>query len=187
MQKKFLPVLVTATLLAVGAQAQDTAAQIAAPSTPAPAVQQAVPQQAQVAQVAPAPNQIIYAPRLPNPSELTAAAAAQGMAVEQINQSATQVTVVYRSASGQTNTVAYQLLPTATAPTTTVVVQNPAPTVVYETSPRVVYYDRYDPYYYPRYYYPPVSLSLGFGYYRGWGGGYHGGYHGGGHWGHHGR
>ncbi|MBG9390033.1 glycine zipper 2TM domain-containing protein [Caenimonas aquaedulcis] len=43
------------------------------------------------------------------------------------------------------------------------------------------------PYYYggygyaPSYYYPPVSLSLGFGYSRGWGGGW-GGHHHHGHW-----
>lgn len=185
MQNKLLTVLMGSALIACGAHAQDTGASAA--QTSAPTVQQPSPV-SQAAQALPAPNQIIYAPRLPNPSELTSAAAAQGLAVDQISQTANQVTVVYRYSNGQTNTVAYQLLPTATAPTTTVVAPSPAPTVVYqttpqviyETSPRVIYYDRYDPW--PNYYYPPVSLNLGFGYYRGWGGGWHGGGHYGHHW-----
>lgn len=186
MQNKILSVLVAATLVTCGARAQD--ATIATPTSPAPATQQ--PAAVATPQAMPAPNQIIYAPRLPSANELTSAAAAQGLSVEQINQTSNQITVVYRNSNGQTNTVSYQLLPTGaptTTTTTTVIAPNPAPTVVYqtpptvvyETSPSVVYYDTYRPYYRP-YYYPPVSLSFGFGYYHGghgWGG------HGGG-WGH---
>ena len=52
-----------------------------------------------------------------------------------------------------------------------------APTVTYvQTQPDSAYY-YYQPYYYPGYvWYPPVSLSFGWG----WGGGWHGGWHGGG-------
>jgi hypothetical protein len=186
MQNKLLLALSAAALLTCSARAQDNS--IATPTTPAPAVQAAqVPQQPQpaqsVTQAAPTPNQVIYAPRLPSPNELTSAASAQGLTVEQINQTSNQVTVIYRNGSGQTNTVAYQLLPTAGAAPTTVVAPTAPPTVIYRTVPTTVYYDTYDPYW-PRYYYPPVSLSLGFGFYHGWGGfhgGYRGGWHGGGH------
>ncbi len=118
-------------------------------------------------------NQIVYQPRLPSPLELTTAAAAQGLTVEQIVQSANQVVAAYRNASGQLFTVAYQTLPpSGAAPGSTVVPANPAPAVVhvapppavYETAPRVIYYDDPDYYYYPRYYYPPVSFGFGFGY-----------------------
>jgi hypothetical protein len=44
-------------------------------------------------------------------------------------------------------------------------------------SPRVVYYDAYDPVYYPRYWYPPVSLSFGFGSGYRYGHGGFGGFH----------
>lgn len=181
MHTKLLPVLIAGALLTVSARAQDPAV-----ATPTPAGPQAAPQQVQsvppAQAAAPAPNQVIYSPRLPSPAELTSAAAAQGLAVDQISQTANQVTVVYRNNAGQVNTVAYQLLPTGANTTTTVVVPSPAPTVVYQTAPSVVYYDTYGPYW-PRYYYPPVSVSLGFGYYHGWG---HGGYYRGG-WGHHWR
>lgn len=190
MQNKFLPVLVAVTVLTVGARAQNPG--VAVPASNAPVVQTPTPAGdmnyeqpapapvAAAPQTAPVANQTIFAPRLPTPQELTSAAAAQGLTVEQINQGASQIIVVYRHASGQTNTVAYQLLPVAAPPAVvsaapaTVVVQNPAPTVVYQESPRVIYYDSYDPFW-PRYsrpYYPPVSLSFGFGYYSGWGGGY---------------
>lgn len=135
-------------------------------------------------QTAPAPNQIIYSPRLPTAAELTSVAAAQGVTVEQISQTANQVTVITRNSSGQTNTVAYQLLPTPgmaapasatiVAPAPTVV--TPAPTIVYQQAPQVIYYETREPYW-PRYYYrPPVSLHLGFGFSH---------YSGGGHWGGH--
>lgn len=159
-------VLLSAAFIAGSARAQTVQA-----TTPAPAVPTVAPA------VALAPNQMIYSPRLPGVNELTNIAAAQGLTVEQIVQTASQVTVVYKYANGQTNTVAYLLLPGAAggsafvaAPTT------PAPPVVYyEAAPRVVYYDGYEPNYYsyPRYWYPPVSIGLGFGF-RG-GGGFHGG------------
>jgi hypothetical protein len=131
-----------------------------------------------VTQAAPAPSQVIYSPRLPTAAELTSIATAQGLSVQQITETSAQITAVYKNNAGTLTTIAYQLLPTGNVPATAAAVVAPSapPTVVYETSPRVVYYRSYDPYYYdpfwPRYY-PPVSLSLGFGYYRGgWGGGH---------------
>jgi len=145
----------------------------------------------------PAPNQTVYVPRLPSAQELAnAAAGQQGVAIDRIEQTASQVTVVYKLPNGQTNAVAYQLLPAAAsaptqtpgAPTQTLVTPTtPAPTVVYQTAPRAVYYSDPSPYYYssdgyyPSYYwYPPVALSLGFGYGY-FHGGFHGGFHHGGH------
>jgi hypothetical protein len=139
------------------------------PSTPAPVL-------APIYNQSPAPNQIVYTPRLPSVAELSNAAAAQGLTVERIEQSATQIVATYKYSNGQTNIVSYQTLPPASGATATTTTS--ASTVVYETSPRVVYYDSYDPFYYP-YWYSPVSVRLGFGFgYRG-GHGYHGGGH---HW-----
>lgn len=167
MQKPLFSAAVFAALFLfgeAGAQTPASSAPVVTPSTPAPAV-------AAPAAPAPAaaPNQVIYSPRLPSATELTNAAAAQGVTVDRIEQTSSQITVTYKYASGQTNTVAYQLLPTGTAtaqvapaPQTTVV-QSAPPTVIYaEPPPRVIYYD--EPVYYPRYYYPPVSFSLGFGF-----------------------
>lgn len=138
---------------------------------------------------APAPNQIVYSPRLPSATELTNAAAAQGLTVEKIEQSDAQVTAFYKNSTGQTNIVSYQLLPATSAPAanapTVIMPTTPAPTVV-QPAPSVVYYEPayrygYAPGYYPAYdygYYPPVSLSLGFGF-RGGHGGFRGGFH---HW-----
>lgn len=197
MQNKLLPVLLTAAaLVTCSARAQDTGTAnqtVLQPTIMQPTAQSPAPAAATAAnQSLPAPDQTVYAPRLPTVPELANAASAQGLSIVQIVQTSTQITAVYRSANGQTTTVAYQLLPGATAsdttttaatttvmaPSTTVVVPNQAPTVIYETTPNVIYYDSYrsyPSYYYP--YYPPVSLSLGFGYYRGWGGGGHGGFH----------
>lgn len=158
MQKPLLTVAVFATTLLVGAvRAQDPASAVgvATPSSPAPAV--ATPA---------TPNQIIYVPRLPTPTELAnAAAATPGVAVDRIEQASAQIAITYRYSNGQTNTVAYQLLPTATAvavaPAPSVVYAAPAPTVVCAPPPRVVYYE---PVYQPRYYYPPISFGFGFGY-----------------------
>jgi hypothetical protein len=177
MQKPVLTAVVfAATFLAAGARAQTNGAPVATPSSPAPAVAAPAP----AAPATAAPNQIIYAPRLPSAAELTNAAAAQGVSVERIDQTASQISVTYKYSSGEVKTVAYQLLPTGTmpAPTQTTVVQTaPAPAVVYAPPPRVIYYE--EPVYYPRYYYPyypPVSLSFGFGY-RHFGGHYGGGFH----------
>jgi hypothetical protein len=167
--------LVSASLLAGGL----AAAEAPATSTPntantLPPVQVAV---APVTAPAPAPNQIVYTPRLPTAAELTSAASAQGLSVERIEQSANQIVAVYKTSSGQTNTVAYQTLPpagvaTPTTPAPNYTVTAPPPTVVYEQpAPRVVYYDD-DPFYYPRIWYPPVSVRLGFGF-----GHFHGGFH----------
>lgn len=171
MQKPIVTLALLAACLAPSLHAQ-APAPVVAPSSPAPQIADAP--------MAAAPNQVIYSPRLPSADELTKAAAAQGVNVDRITQTASQVTVTYRYSNGQINTVAYQLLPngTSTAPaatTTTTVVQQPAPAVVYAPPPRVVYYEEPAYYPYPRYYYPPVSLSFGFGY-RHFGGGY-GGFH----------
>jgi len=153
-------IILLAAALAVSARAQssDPAAASAAPAA-APAVTAPAP--------AAAPNQIVYTPRLPAVNELTAAAAAQHLTIARIEQTATQVTVVYLSASGGTNIVAYQLLPSAGSPATA------ASPVVYQAAPEVIYCDGYAPgYYAPLDWYPPVSLQLGFGYrvggYRHW-------------------
>lgn len=109
----------------------------------------------------PAPNQIIYLPQLPSVGELTGVAAAQGLTIKQITQSARELSVTYQFADGQTKIVSYQVL----LPNVGV---NPAqlapPTVVYAEPPPPVYY--YDPYY-PAYWYPPVSFRFGFGFGRG--------------------
>lgn len=157
---------------AFGQEAATAPAGVAQPTSPAPV--------AAPAAAAPAPTQIVYTPKLPTAQELTDAAAAQGMTVERISQTSLQVIAFYRNANGQPVTVAYQALPPTgvaqtpapTQPAPAVVVTAPPPTVVYETAPRVVYYET-PAYYYPRYYYPPVSLSFGFGYR----GGYYGGHH----------
>jgi hypothetical protein len=145
-------VVLTTVLLAAGAVAQ-TADQTAPPTTVSPAGPM------------PAPDQIIYIPRLPNPTELANAAAAQGLTIEMMAQTSAQITVVYKHADGQTSTVAYQLLPAAGAPaaspaTTTVVPTAPA-TVVYAT-PAPAYY--YDPFYWPGPWFAPVAFDIGIGY-----------------------
>ena len=168
--KLFAILALAAGLVVLGARAQ----------TPAPAPDPMATPQA---------SQVVYAPRLPSAGELTSVAAVQGLTIDKIVQTASQMTVVYRSANGQTNTVAYLLLPAAgtTPSTVAVATTTPPPTVVYAAqAPAPVYY--YDPFYYPSYYagpwYPPVSVSLGFGW--GWGYGYRGGFDRGGHGGHHG-
>jgi hypothetical protein len=168
MKIKALTSILVATLLTGSAYAQNTASTTAViPSTPAPVV-------ANLATPAPTPNQYVYTPRLPSVAELSNAAAAQGLAIERIEQSATQIIAVYKYDNGQTNTVAYQTLPPSSSGT--VVTAAPAPTVIYESSPRVVYYDDYDPFYYP-YWYSPVSVRLGIGFGHRGGFGYRGGFH----------
>lgn len=182
--------LVGVSLLSSGlAAAEAPSASTADSSNALPAVQ--VPTVPSPAKSTPAPNQIVYTPRLPTAAELTSAASAQGLGVERIEQSATQMVAVYKMANGQTNTVAYQTLPpagtsapamtvaTPTAPAPVYTVTAPPPAVVYEQpAPRVVYYYD-DPFYAPRVWYPPVSVSLGFGFghVHGFGGGFRGGFH----------
>jgi hypothetical protein len=171
----FAAVVLSTAFLASGAVAQTS------DQTPPPAAT------ATVASPTPAPNTIIYIPQLPNPTELANAAAAQGLVIEKIVQTSAQIIVVYKYANGQTNTVAYQLLPVAgTAPaTTTTVVPATATTIVPATTATIVYaspspayyYDPY-PYYSPWPWFAPVAFSVGIGYHGGWGS--HGG------WGHHG-
>ena len=160
-------VAISTTLFTTGLLGQ---AETPAPSAPPAAVSPASPM--------PTPNSVIYIPRLPTPAELANAAAAQGLAIEKMEQTSTQITVVYKYAGGQTNTVAYQLLPTAstapaTTPAPTTIVATPAPTFVY-TSP-AYYYDSY-PYYYGWPWAWPVAFDIGIGY-RFHGGYYHGGFH----------
>jgi len=128
----------------------------------------------------PTPNQVVYLPQLPGPGELAKAAPAQGVTIAQITQSSDQVTVVYKLANGQTNTVAYRLLSAADSPamppyqaSSAAVPSQPAPvgapptsTVIY-TQAAPVYYAP-DPYYWP-WYGPPVAVGID------WGWGWHGG------------
>ncbi len=182
MKTKRLSLFVLAAAFSLSAAQAQTTATVSAPTSPAPVL------------VAPpaAPNQIVYSPRLPSATDLTNAAAAQGLTVERIEQGDAQVIAFYRTSTGQTNIVSYQLLPTATAAINAPVVVAPtttAPTIYYAPAPRVVYYEDYSPRYYssyayPSYYYPPVSIGLGFGFRSG---GFRGGYHGGGFGHYHGR
>lgn len=149
-------------------------AQTAAPQPPA------APQTTAISPASPmpAPNSIIYVPRLPTPTELSQAAAAQNLSIQKIEQTSSRITVMYQHADGSTTTVAYELLATATAapapaPTsTTTVVRSPPARVIY-TSPSWYYGGYYDPFWDPwPWYGGPVSVSLGLGYVWG-GGGFH--------------
>lgn len=185
-------------LVAVAFAGNLSAQQATAESPSAPAAQ---PEAAR-APVSPPLNQIVYSPQLPTAQDLSNAAAAQGLTIDRIEQTATQVTVVYKTQNGLTTTVSYQLVPRATGTASTLVLPTtPAPAIIYSDSPRVVYrydpYYAYDPFYYsPWYPYPRISLGIGFGYgfrgtyYRGgyyrrgyahvrpfYGRSYHGGYH----------
>jgi hypothetical protein len=126
------------------------------------------------------PNEVVYVPQLPNVADLTKAAAAQGVTIAQIDQTASQIVVTYKYSNGQTNTVAYEPLSAAeangvpvptVAPGTAAAV--PATTVVYQTVP-AYYYGSYYPYAYaPWGWYPPVAIGIGFGFH---GGGFRGGF-----------
>jgi hypothetical protein len=185
MHSKLLTGLLAAALVSVAtAQSQNTSATTAngvvKPTVPAPAANAPTASAAPVAPASAETNavtQVVYAPKLPTAAELKTAAEAQGLKLERVVQTQIQVIAFYRDGNGHETTVAYQSVPPtgtpAAAPAT--VVTTPQ-TVIYQ-SPRVVYYDDYPTYYaYPRYYYPPVSLSFGFGFGRGF---YHGGYR---HW-----
>jgi len=101
------------------------------------------------------PNQIIYTPQLPGITELTSAAAAQGLTIKLIDQSAREVSITTQSADGQTKVVSYQLLSDAKAT---------APTGVAAAPSRVYYYYEPDAPFYSGYWYPPVSVRFGFGF-----------------------
>lgn len=163
----FAAAVLATALFATGAAAQPAAPTDSQIPPPIAAVSPASPM--------PVPNSVIYIPRLPSPVELSNAAAAQGLAIEKMEQTSDHITVVYRYANGQTNTIAYQLLPTpgvTTAPTPATLVSAATPTVVY---PQPTYY-YYDPYYYPWAWpwFAPVSIGIGFS--HGYGGHFHGGY-----------
>lgn len=154
---------------------------VSTPSTPAPAVTLAADPTGPL----PAPNRIIYGQRLPTPDELRNIGAAQGLTLDRIEQTDSQIVAVYRTASGQTTVTSYQILsasggvaPGQTATTVVVPSAPPSTTVIYDTPREVVYYDPY--YYWP--WYSPIRVGVGLGFsYRG-GGYYHRGipYHGGG-------
>lgn len=178
----FTVAVLAATLFAAGAAAQTATPTDSQTPPPTAAVSPASPM--------PTPNSVIYIPRLPTPVELSNVAAAQGLAIEKMEQTSDHITVVYRYANGQTNTIAYQLLPTpgvTTAPAMATVVPAATATVVPGATPTVVYpqpaYYYYDPYYYPWAWpwFAPVSIGIGFGY--GYGGHFYGGHFGGGHFG----
>lgn len=163
----FIAVVLATAVFAGGAVAQ-TDNQAPAPAAPSAAL-------------VPTPNEVIYLPRLPEPTELTNAAAAQGITVQQIAQTSAQVTVVYKYADGQTHTTAYQLLPVASnAPMTTIAAAPTvagAPTTVVYATPAPVYvtpgYYYYDPFYDPWPWFGPVSFRVGLGYgFHNFGGGF---------------
>ncbi len=173
----FTAAVLATALFAAGAAAQPAASMDSQNPPPTAAVSPASPM--------PAPNSVIYIPRLPTPVELSNVAAAQGLSIEKMEQTSDHITVVYRYANGQTNTVAYQLLPTpgaTTAPAAATVVPAATTTVVY---PQPAYYYYADPYYYPWGWpwFAPVSIGIGFGHFYGghFGGHYSG--HFGGHYG----
>jgi hypothetical protein len=174
----FAAVVLATAFLATGAvgQTSDQTTPPAAPAT-APSPPAMAPSQM------PTPNVIIYIPQLPNPTELANAATAQGLAIDKMVQTSTQIIVVYKYANGQTNTVAYQLLPVAgAAPGAAPVAPAASPTVVPAATTTVVYAAPgyyYDPYYYSPWPWPwfaPVSVGIGFGYYHGGGYGFRGGW-----------
>lgn len=172
------PIFATA-VLAAGLFASGALAQ---PASPAPAPQNAPPPPPAeaVSPNRPTPDRTIYVPRLPSATELTNVASAQGLSIEQINETASEVIVVYKNSNGQPNAVAYELLLTAGTPSgaTAVVTTTPPPAVVYYTpAPRAYYYDYYDPFYAPWPWYGPVAFGVGVGL------GFHGHY---GHYGHYG-
>jgi hypothetical protein len=119
------------------------------------------------ATVAPVPDQIIYTAQLPRVIDLTNAAAAQRLAIKQIVQTASEITVSYQFANGQTRTVSYQLLLEGNTAPVRVVAQAPAPVVVVAPSPGAYYYE---PYHYCGPWYPPVVVRFGadFGFRRHW-------------------
>ena len=182
MNTRFAITIVCSSLVfALGAHGQsNNSVVVSSPVSPSPYVAPTVAPSTAVT-----PNQIVYAQRLPSVPELTNAAAAQGLTIEKIEQTSTQITAVYRYGNGQINAVAYLLLPSAGVPASPVVTPStPPPAVVYQAQPRVAYYDDYydyGPAYYPNYWYPPVSFrfGLGFGYHNGYHGGYGGGFRGG--------
>ena len=153
---------------------------------------------------APAPvavNGIVYVEKLPTPTQLTAEAEAEHLTITRMDQSASRVVAVYQYPDGRTRAFAYTTVPptsndqvvtaapantsTATytmvappsAPSTTVVYAQPAPSVVYYDTPGYVRY--YDPAWD---FWAPLAIGVGLGCGFGGHGYYHGGFHGHGGW-----
>jgi hypothetical protein len=127
------------------------------------------------------PDRVIYVPQLPSVDQLTQAAAAQGVRVEQAAADRDEVSISYRLSDDTFRTIAYRLLTNSPAPAAPVVrdvVTAPAPppqtvrVVEYVAPPpRVVYrYRSYDPFWDDPFYWSrpaPVSVHLGFGWHSG--------------------
>ncbi len=134
MKARFASVVALAVSFPIcGAPAQPATVVRATP--PASALSEANP-------AAGARDQAIYTPRLPTPTELTNAAAARGATIEKIEEEAAQITVQYRTPTGQTSNVVYHLLPVAN-PEATPAVASPAspPTMIAETPPATYPYE----------------------------------------------
>ncbi len=109
------------------------------------------------------PAHIVVTSKLPTVPELSKIAAAQGLNVDKIEQTATQVTLTGHTQSGQVSVLTYALPGDPAVAAAGV----PAPAVVY-TTPTVVYaapgYYDYPYYAYrPHVYYPRVGVRIGFG------------------------
>lgn len=173
-----LTAITLATALIGTAAFADSASSTVSANSPAPAVQAPPAAPAPNAIPMPAPNQIIYLPQLPTPASLVNVASAQGVSIEQISQTSSQIIVTYKYGNGQTNTICYQLLSTAgTAPvaaaSTPVVV--PQTTVIYGQPAPAYYYNYYDdPFYTPWPWFGPVGIGFGFEFHGGHDGGFHG-------------
>jgi hypothetical protein len=103
------------------------------------------------------PDQVIYTAQLPSVADLTRGAAAQGLAINQIAQTARDITITYQLANGQTRTIAYELLAAGNQVPASQVTVAPASVVVVAPAPDVYYYG---PYYYGSWY-PRVAVRIG--------------------------
>lgn len=182
-----------ASVLAQGAPAATTV-QPAAVSTGAPQLSYGVPQVLQLAQAKISDSTIItYIKNSGTSYGLNADQIIylrqQGVSADVLNAMLTQPRAGLATAAPATPARQPVAATAYAEPASTATV---APTVTYvQTVPQTVYYTEpyYQPNYYPAYgygYYPPVTLSFGWGWGGGWhGGGYGGGWHGGGHGGGH--
>ena len=132
-------------------------------------------------------DHMVYLSFLPEPADLMADAATNGLSVLRLDRMADKVVVSYRYPDGHTATLGYALLNSVkngervaartTVTERTVVATERDPEIVYVDRPyrsRVVYRDYYDDFW------PPLVLGLGLGWATSWHGGghYYGGYHG---------
>lgn len=108
-------------------------------------------------------DQIVYSPRLPSAQEIAARAAAQGLALQRIEQISTEVTALYRTPTGESIRVCYLPLPAARSSSSTIATTTPPLVLRAKRAPRVVYYDPY-PYNGGAHCFP--FFSAGFGYDR---------------------